>query len=443
MRNVRRLVGLALAVPAIVLSMAVGSSAQTSGSVVELHLDGVVDPFIARYVTGGIAAAADAGAAAVLLTIDTPGGLDSSMREIVQAISNSDVPVIGYVSPDGARAASAGTFILLACPIAAMAPSTNVGAAHPVGLSGAIESEKATNDAAAYIRGIAESHGRNATWAEQAVRDSVSISARQALDENVIDLIAPTTGALLDEVDGMTVALNVGDVIVHTAGARIEELHMGAFSSFLHALLDPNLAFLFFWFGLALLALELFVPGGIAGTVGALMLVASLVALGMLPVQLIGVALLVASVVFFVLELVHPGIGLPTAGGVITLVLGGWFLFDASVPGVRVSPFVIVPVAGLAVLFFGFVIQQAIRLRRRRGETRIDTLVGREGVVLRDLAPSGVVQLASEEWSAEVVSGSAAKGDPVRVVAVDGLRLKVEPIAQEAPTGSASEGGSP
>jgi membrane-bound serine protease (ClpP class) len=324
-----------------------------------------------------------------------------------------------------------------------MAPSTNVGAAHPVGLSGAIESEKATNDAAAYIRGIAESHGRNATWAEQAVRDSVSISARQALDENVIDLIAPTTGALLDEVDGMTVALNVGDVIVHTAGARIEELHMGAFSSFLHALLDPNLAFLFFWFGLALLALELFVPGGIAGTVGALMLVASLVALGMLPVQLIGVALLVASVVFFVLELVHPGIGLPTAGGVITLVLGGWFLFDASVPGVRVSPFVIVPVAGLAVLFFGFVIQQAIRLRRRRGETRIDTLVGREGVVLRDLAPSGVVQLASEEWSAEVVSGSAAKGDPVRVVAVDGLRLKVEPIAQEAPTGSASEGGSP
>jgi membrane-bound serine protease (ClpP class) len=232
-------------------------------------------------------------------------------------------------------------------------------------------------------------------------------------------------------------------VTLRTAGATVEQDEMGAFSGLLHGLFDPNVAFLFFWLGLALIAIEFFVPGGVAGTVGGLMLVASLVTLGMLPVQLIGVALLVASVVFFVLELMHPGLGAPTVAGLITLVLGAMFLFDGSVPGAQVSPWVIVPVAMFAVLFFGVVIQQAIRLRHRRAETRTDRIVGAEGVVVRDIDPTGVVLVASEEWTAETPSGPIRKGERVRVVALRGIRLKVEPATERTPASPAPEGGAP
>ena len=423
---------------ALALGLAAPASAQgSSGAVVELKLDGVVDPFIADYLTEGIAQAADQGATAVLVTIDTPGGLDSSMREITQAILNAAVPVIGYVAPSGARAASAGTFILLSTNIAAMAPGTNVGAATPVGLSGAVASEKAVNDAAAYIRSIAEARGRNADWAESAVRDAASASAEEALELGVIDLIAPDVPSLLREVDGTTVTLSDGtQATIDTTGAPLVEDSMGWLQTFLHALLNPNLAFVFFWLGLALIVLEFFVPGGIAGAIGGLMLVASIVALGMLPVQLIGVVLLVASVAFFVLELKHPGIGLPAVGGVVCLVLGGWFLFGETA---RVSWLVILPVAVIATAFFLIVVRAAIRLRRSSVEMRDETLVGLEGIVLNDCAPSGVVQIASEEWTAEAVRGNPVRGERIRVVAMDGLTLKVEPV--EAPS-AAVPGGS-
>jgi len=414
--------------------MAVPAEAQElSDSILEVRIEGVVDPFVADYIENAIADAEDEGAAAVLLTIDTPGGLISSMRQITQAILNSRVPVIGYVSPEGARAASAGTFILLACPVAAMAPATNVGAAQPVGLSGAIASEKAVNDAAESIVSIAERQGRNAEWAESAVREAVSASAEEALRLDVIDVIAPDVPTLLAEVDGTTVTVEGGEeVTLDVAGATIRERGLGAFVGFLHALLDPNLAFLFFWLGLALISIEFFIPGGIAGTSGGIMLVASLVALGMLPVQLIGVAFLLASIGFFILEILHPGIGVPAVAGVITLMLGGWYLFDSSVPNVRVSPLVIVPVAAFAAFFFLFVVRSALQLRRRRVVSRDEHLIGKEGTVVRDLGPIGVVQVASEEWTAEAVSGTPKQGDHVRVVAMEGLRLKVEPAEEPA-----------
>jgi membrane-bound serine protease (ClpP class) len=314
-----------------------------------------------------------------------------------------------------------------------MAPGTNVGAAHPVGLSGAIESEKATNDAAASIRAIAEQRGRNVEWAISAVVDSVSASAEEALDLDVIDLIAPDTASLLREIDGRTVPVGGGEsVTLDLSGAPIRERNLGAFVGFLHALLDPNLAFIFFWVGLALIAIEFFVPGGIAGTAGALMLIAAFVALGMLPVQLIGVGLLLASVVFFVLEILHPGVGLPAAAGVVSLGLGGWFLYDSSVPGVRVSPLVIVPVAAFALFFFLVVVRSALQLRRRKVVTRAENLVGADGVVMRDLDPVGVVQVASESWTAEATSGAPVRGEHVRVVSMEGLRLKVEPVESPA-----------
>lgn len=423
----------------------IGSAAAAEippGAVVQLRLDGVVDPFMADYLTGGIADAADAGAEAVLITIDTPGGLGSSMREITQAILNATLPVIGYVSPPGARAASAGTFILLATNIAAMAPGTNVGAAHPVGLSGAIELDKATNDAAASIVSIAETRGRNAEWAESAVRDSVSASAAQALELGVIDLIAPDVTTLLRDVDGTTVEVAGGQqVTLETAGVPLVQEDMRAVASFLHTLLDPNLAFVFFWLGLALLVLELFVPGGIAGTLGALMLVASVVALGMLPVQLIGVVLLLASLGFFVLELKHPGIGWPAAAGVICLLLGGWFLFEDAA---RVSPLVIGPMAAVTAFFFLIVVRAAIRIRRMRSVSRDETIVGLEGTVVRDLDPAGVVHVASEEWTAESVRGRPRRGERVRVVRKEGLRLIVEPAEEPvSQTPAPSEGREP
>jgi membrane-bound serine protease (ClpP class) len=319
-----------------------------------------------------------------------------------------------------------------------MAPATNVGAAQPVGLSGAVASEKAVNDAAEYMVSIAETRDRNAVWAESAVRDAESASAEEALQLGVIDLIAPDVPTLLADVNGMTVQVSGEPVTLDVAGATVTEDTMGFFANFFHSLLDPNLAFVFFWLGLAFIVAEFFIPGGIVGTLGVLMFVASLVALGMLPVQIIGVVLLVASVVFFVLELLHPGVGLPAIAGVVCLVLGGLYLFDTSVPGVAVSPFVIVPVAVFAALFFLIVVRAAMRLRHRGSTTRDQELVGLEGVVLSDLNPRGVVQVASENWTAESVRGTPRKGAHVRVVEMEGLKLKVEPT--EAPATASTEG---
>jgi membrane-bound serine protease (ClpP class) len=426
--------------------LAGGAGAQgTTPVVTEVGIAGVVDPFTASFVKSAVQQANDNGVDAVLITIDTPGGLDSSMREIIQAIMDSDVPVICYVAPSGARAASAGTFILISCPVAAMAPGTNVGAAHPVGVAGAIEQEKVLNDSVAYIRSLAELRGRNADWAEQAVRDSVSISAEQAVQENVVDLVAPDVTTLLNEVDGQQVAVaHENTVTLHTAGATVTQVSMNPFFAFLHALLNPDLAFLFFWLGIGLIILEIFVPGGVLGTIGALMLIIAIVSFGMLPVQLVGIALLIASVVFFILELKHPGLGAPAIGGAICLIAGGLLLFDPSVPNSQVSRWLIGLLAIATVAFFSVVVRSAMRLRNVPPVTSPENLVGQEAVVLRRLHPEGVVRLGSEEWTAVTDEGPIHKGTHVTVTALEGLRLRVEPVSEQThaamvPLGPAGE----
>jgi membrane-bound serine protease (ClpP class) len=392
-----------MAIVGLLMLGALNAEAGPQDKVVHLNLEGVVDPFEASYLSSGIERANRENASAVLLTIDTPGGLDSSMRTIVQSILNSQVPVIGYASPQGARAASAGTFILMACPVAAMAPGTNVGAAHPVGVSGAIEATKATNDAVAYIRSLAEQRDRNPEWAEKAVRDSASVSAGEALRLKVIDLVSPSIGALLSEVDGREVTV-AGDrsVRLSTSGASIVERDLSAAARLLHPLFNPNLAFVFFYAGLALIVVELLHPGlSIPGILGVLLLVLAGTAFGMLPIQLVGLVLLVASVGFFLLELKNPGIGLASAGGLIALVLGGLFLFDPSVPNARVSPGVILPVAVALGLFFAFVVKAALRTRRLTPANISQSVLGAEGYVTTELDPSGVVHVSSESWSAE------------------------------------------
>jgi len=445
MRNVLRVVRISLAATAFLAWPALSiAGAQTSGpTVVKLELTGVVDPFIANYVSGGIADANAQGAAAVLLTIDTPGGLDSSMRQIIKSILASDVPVVCYVSPEGARAASAGTFIMMACPVAAMAPGTNIGAAHPVGVAGVIEEQKVTNDAVAYIESLATMRGRNAAWARDAVVNSVSIPADEALTMNVIDLIAPNETALLQQVDGRTVTVAGGrSATLRTAGASVRTLSLGLGAQFLHTLLSPDFAFIFFYLGIGLVVIEMLHPGlSVPGILGIVSLVAAFVTFGLLPVQLVGIALLLASALFFLLELKHPGLGLPTVGGVVCLVLGGLTLFDPSVPNARVSLWVIIPVAGFLVLFFATVVNAALRARHMPISTGSQNLIGREGVVQTALDPDGVVLVASEEWSARSVAGSLSKGARVRVVDVQHLRLDVEPIEDGAPAVPEPEGG--
>jgi membrane-bound serine protease (ClpP class) len=427
-------------------SGAAAQSDQADPVLLVMELGGVVDPFTATHVERRIGEANQDRVAAVLITIDTPGGLDSSMRKIVKAILASRVPVICFVAPEGARAASAGTFILLSCPVAAMAPGTNVGAAHPVGVSGAINLQKAENDAAAYIRSLAELRGRNADWAESAVRRSVSASAQEALELDVIDLVSPEMSDLLRDIDGRTVQVAGGDeVVLATTGLTVERRGMSLGLSLLHTLLDPNIAFIFFWLGMVFVITEFFVPGGVLGVLGGIMLVLAFLALGMLPVQLLGVVLLMASVAFFILELKVPGVGVPTAAGLITLVLGGLFLFDPSVPSARVSPWVIAPVAAFAAAFFLFVIRAAIRMRGGKVASGVAMLLGAEGTVVTSLDPTGIVQVASEEWTAESEAGSLPKGSRVKVVGVEGLRLRVVPaersMESEVPVGTPAHEG--
>jgi membrane-bound serine protease (ClpP class) len=428
--------------------------AQNSGGpvIVSITLDGVVDPFTADYITSNVARAQADGAEAVLLTMDTPGGLGSSMDEITQSFLTSTIPVIAYVAPSGARAASAGAFILLSAPVAAMAPATNVGASTPIGLSGGDLSgtlgEKVKNDATAKIETMAETYGRNAVVAATFVTDAASITAQQALDDNVIDLIAPKTSDLLAQLDGRQVLLGTGQTVtLHTAGAQLQEEHMGAFVGFLHTLLDPSLAFIFFWLGLGLILLEIIVPGHIiSGFTGAVLLILSIVSFGVLPVRIIGVALLILSVIAFVLELKAPGLGIWGVLGLTFLLLGGWFLYDRA-GGVEVSPWVLIGVAAFAALFFGVVVAAALRVRHAPS-VWTKTVVGQEGVALpAGIGPKGgIVRVAAEEWRAIAPSGPIEGGTKVLVTSLDGLVLTVEPVTEEhepagTQTAPATEGG--
>jgi len=433
-----RVVRMALGALLVVLGVS-SAAAQPAdgGSVVVLRLDGVVDPLVADYVANGVQRAASDGAHAVLLEIDTPGGLSSSTREITDALLNARIPVITYVAPQGARPATAGAFVLLAAPVAAMAPGTNVGASTPVGLDGGDLSRKVEQDAAASIRSLAETYGRNAEIASEFVTDGRSISAQEALEGGVIDLVSQTRERLLQDLDGTTVTLGNGETVtLVTASATIEDRSMGGFMGFLHALLDPSLAFLFFWLGLALIVLELLIPGHVfSGTIGTILLLIALFSFGTLPVRWIGIGLLVAAAILFVIELSAPGLGVFGIAGTVALVLGGWFLYDRS-GGVEVSPLVLVPTAALMAGFFGFVVAKVMRMRDQPPVQGPEAIVGRDGVVVgvgvdpRD----GVVRVAAEEWKAVAPTGPLPPGTPIRVTALDGLVLTVEPLRPEHAT---------
>ncbi len=397
-----------------------------------LTIDAAITPVVAEYINKSIDIASGANAEAVIIELDTPGGLVDSMREIVKKMMVADLPVIVYVGPSGARAASAGVFITLAANIAAMAPATHIGAAHPVTMEGKMDKTmetKVVNDLAAMARGIAEKHGRNAKWAEEAVRKSVSITETEALKLKVVDLVTPDIPTLLKNIDGKTVDLVAGKKTLRTANAEIKEINMGFRFKFLNIITNPNVAAILFLVGLFGLYFELSTPGaifpGVAGTISILL---ALYAFQFLPINYTGLLLILFGVALFIAEAYITSHGILGVGGTISLLIGLVMLVESGSPYLRISWAVIVPVVALSALLFIFSVSLAVRVHRDKVDTGKEGMVGLEGEAKTDILIGGQVFVRGEywnAWSAEPIQ----KGDRVKVESVEGLKLKVKKIA--------------
>ncbi len=400
----------------------------TSGPVALLSFEGVINPMASGYITRGIELAEEMNAECVIVEIDTPGGLDPSMRVIVQKIMNAAVPVVVYVSPSGARAASAGVFITMAADFAAMAPGTNIGAAHPVDLTGKGASDKILNDAAAYIRSIAEKRHRNVDWAEKAVRESVSITEREALEANVIDIVAESMPHLLRQLDGKVAMMRSGPKTLRTRDMLVNRISMNWREKFFHALADPNVAYIFFLLGIYGLIYEVTHVGAIfPGVAGAIFIILALMAFASLPVNLAGVFLIILAMIFFVLELKTPSYGALGLGGIIAFALGSLILFSPS-PFYTVGKSLILAFVIVTTAFFLIVIRLVWRAHRGRIVSGIERLEDAEGVVKLPLDPSGIVLVDGEEWSAYTDGEPLRLGEKIRVLEVKGLTLRVEKV---------------
>ncbi len=437
-------------------ALAPAHASGTARTVLQLKLEGVVDPFTASYIKRGVATASAQGDAAVLITIDTPGGLDSSMRTIIKAILASRVPVICYTAPPGARAASAGTFIMMACPISAMAPGTNIGAAHPVGVAGAIEQEKVTNDAAAFIASLANRWHRNADWAKKAVRTAESVTAETAVRIRAVDFEASSVQGVFTSVsecaNGLTYQRATGllrtrGAIPGLCGAPVVPFHMSVTEALFHAFADPNVAFVLLNIGLIALIVWVIHPGlHVSLAVGVIFSVVGFLILETLPVRLSGVILLIVAAVLFVLDIKAKAHGVLTAGGIAVLILGGLLLFNPSVPAAHVSLPLLIGLAVAAGLFMAFVVRAIVAAKDAPVGAGQESLQGEEGVALSDLQPDGLVRAKKETWTARSAGPAIGRGTPVRVVRVEGVRLIVEPLEEGVPAvGSAAglEGGKP
>ncbi|MES1927630.1 hypothetical protein SADO_00200 [Salinisphaera dokdonensis CL-ES53] len=458
------LIGLALA--AILagsgLVAAQSSDGNTNTSVREIAINGAIGPATSRFVQAEIESAAESNAPLVILRLDTPGGLDGAMREIVQAILASPVPIVGYVAPGGARAASAGTYLLYATHIAAMAPATNIGAATPVSLGGGMgggepapaddqsdddaasdgdtsESQPATaddatakrrkvvNDAVAYIRGLAEQRGRNADWAEQAVREGESLSAQAALDTNVIDLVAANTSELLAAIDGRSVETTAGIQQLVTANANLEAREPGWQTELLSIITNPTIAYLLFMIGIYGLILEGLNPGAaVPGVVGAISLVCALFAFQLLPVNYAGLALIALGAGLMIAEMFAPSFGILGLGGVTAFVFGSIMLMDTDVPGFEIPMGLIGGIAVASALLLFLIIYLFLRSRRETVQTGHAGLIGERCVALSDFETEGRVLLHGESWLAESATPVACD-DKLVVTAAEGLKVFVRP----------------
>lgn len=424
-----------LSVSRMFLLLLFSSSTLLAGPLVHvITIDASINPATAEFIRQGIRQAHEANASCLVLRLNTPGGLLKSTRVIVSDILDAPLPVIVFVWPPGAQSASAGTFITLAAHIAAMAPGTNIGAAHPVGLQGgekdSIMNEKATNDAAAFIRTISEKRNRNVEWAEDAVRKSISITESEALSNRVIDVVAPTVDALLDSIDGKTVEVKESKRILMTKDAEITHIEMGWRYKLLDLLSDPNVAYIFFLLGIYGLMFELYNPGSILpGVVGVIAMIIALYSLHTMPLNYAGLALILFAIILFIAEIKVTSYGLLTVAGVISLTLGSIMLIEpgSSLEFIKISWSVIIPAVLFTAAFFAFAIGMGIRAQRRKPTTGIEGIVGEEGEAITTLNPEGQVRVHGEIWSATSTGGKIARGTSVTVVAVENLHLRVKP----------------
>ncbi|MFC1961541.1 nodulation protein NfeD [Chloroflexota bacterium] len=425
-RTILIIVGLLL-----VLSLATNIWAANSRIDV-ITVKGTINPVLTDYIKRGIEQAEDTGASFVIIQMDTPGGLDTAMRDIIQSIINSRIPVVVYVAPSGARAASAGMYITLSAHIAAMAPNTATGAATPVqmGEGQQISEElqkKIINDAAAYARSLAESRGRNPEWAEQAVREGVSATAKEALELNVIDMIAADLNTLVAQLDGREVTMLGGNTVtLDTQDATVNYLDMTLVEDFLYTIADPNIAYLLLSLATLGIMVEIFNPGLIfPGVVGGISLLLAFYSLGVLPVNWAGVLLIVLAFGLFVAEVLTTTFGLFTAGGIISLVIGSLILFQGASPVFRVDPWLIAIVTITITATFTFVINRAIIAHRRQAKTGREELIGKTAVVKVALDPEGTIFFKGELWEALSESGRVEPREEVTITKVDGLKLNV------------------
>jgi membrane-bound serine protease (ClpP class) len=421
----------------LLLATAAPARAATA-PVATVQIDGVISPVTLRLVETALARAQADRAQALVIQLDTPGGLERSMRAICQRLLNAEIPVIVWVGPTGARAASAGVFITLAGHVAAMAPATNIGAAHPVAVGGGADKEslrKIENDAAAFVRTIAAERGRNADWAEKAVRQSVSITEREAVKLNVVDLVADSIPDLLAKVDGRTVKTVKGTVTLTTKAAVARAIEIGFRDRFLNIITDPNVAYVLMMLGTLGLIFELSNPGAVLpGVIGGISLILAFFAFQSLPINFAGMLLILFAIVLFIAEVKVISHGVLAIGGIVAMALGSLMLYDEPEAGFRVSWSVIIPTVALTAGIFLFALTAGVRALARRPQLGVEALVGEVGAASGPLAPEGQIKLKGEIWRA-VSERPVADGAPVRVVAVEGLTLRVVGI-------EASEGGS-
>ena len=412
---------------ALLLAPATGGAAPPP--VAHIEIEGVISPVTLRLVGLAIDRAQAERAQALVIQLDTPGGLERSMRSIVQRMMNADVPVVVYVAPTGARAASAGVFITMAAHVAAMAPATNIGAASPVALGGGADKtmlKKVENDAAAFIRTVAVERGRNADWAEKAVRQAVSITEREAVKLKVVDLIADSLPDLLDKLDGRVVKLPKTRVTLATKGAPVRPIEIGFRDRVLNVITDPNVAYILMMLGMLGLFFELSNPGVVLpGVIGGISLILAFFAFQSLPINYAGVLLILFGIVLLIAEIKIVSHGILALGGIVSMALGSLMLFDAPELGFRVSWWAIVPMVGLTSGLFLFVVAAGVRALSRRQLLGPSGLVGTLGVVRERLAPEGHVLVHGELWRAVAEGGPLEPGAQVRVLAIDGLTLRV------------------
>ena len=412
---------------ALLVVPAVASAAPAPVSTIEI--EGVISPVTLRLVGIAIDRAQAEKSQALIIQLDTPGGLERSMRAIVQRMMNAEVPVVVYVAPTGARAASAGVFITMAAHVAAMAPATNIGAASPVALGGGADKtmmKKIENDAAAFIRTVALERGRNADWAEKAVREAVAITEREALKLKVIDVIAESVPDLLEKIDGRTIKLPKGAVTLATKGAPVRAIEIGFRDRFLNVITDPNVAYVLMMLGMLGLFFELSNPGVILpGVIGGISLILAFFAFQSLPINYAGLLLILFGIVLLVAEIKIVSHGILAIGGIVSMALGSLMLFDAPEVGFRVSWWVIGPtVAGTAGVFL-FVVAAGVRALGRPPSTGSEGLVGKTATVRERLGPEGQVVVSGEIWRAIAEGEPLEPGARVRIVGVDGLTLRV------------------